>query len=201
MDLSMRNGRAGRVSGNGASTNNGAMGKMAGAAALGFVAGIAATQAKKAAVQGVSIAAGDWVNALKTEHRMVEKLFEAVMKTTNEQGGKREMLLSKIAYALTKHAVQEENVIYPAISHSTQHDRARELAEEHAQIKTFIYDLRNLDPTDPRWISRAKEFETYVRDHIREEEEEIFPALQASLSQQENTKLTTMMNWEGYKVA
>jgi hemerythrin superfamily protein len=186
----------------GARTNgNGGVGKLAGMAALAFVAGIAATQAKKVAMQTPSIAAGDWVDALKAEHRMVEKLFQTLSSTTDDQGRKRETILAKIAYALNKHAIEEENVVYPAISHSAQHDQATHLAEEHARIKTFIYDLRMMDPAEPRWLMKAKEFELFVREHVREEEEEIFPLFQESLSQGENAKLTAMLNWEGFKVA
>jgi hemerythrin superfamily protein len=189
MELGIRNGRAAGV------------GKLAGMAALGFVAGVAATQAKKVAIQGVSLAAGDWLDALKADHRLVEKLFQTLNATSNDQAIKREMLLTKIAYALNKHAIEEENVVYPALSHTTQHDQALHLAEEHARIKTFIYDLRTIDPHDPRWLMRSKEFEMFVREHVREEEEQIFPLFQESLSPGENSKLTTMLNWEGFKVA
>ena len=189
MELGMRNG------------HGSGLGKMAGVAALGFVAGVAATQVKKAAVQGVSLAAGDWLDALKADHRLVEKLFQSLNATSNDQAIKREMLLTKIAYALNKHAIEEENVIYPALSHTTQHDQALHLAEEHARIKTFIYDLRTIDPHDARWLMRSKEFEMFVAEHVREEEEQIFPLFQESLSPGENSKLTTMLNWEGFKVA
>ncbi|HET9160811.1 MAG TPA: hemerythrin domain-containing protein [Caulobacteraceae bacterium] len=185
----------------GRTNGHGDVGRLAGMAALGFVAGVAATQARKVAMQTPSIAAGDWVDALKAEHRMVEKLFQTLSSTTEGQAMKREMILAKIAYALNKHAIEEENVVYPAISHSTQHDEAGRLSEEHAQIKTCIYDLRMINPADPRWLMRAKEFERLVREHVREEEDEIFPLFQDSLSQGENAKLTTMLNWEGFKVA
>lgn len=197
MEIAMRNGRAA----SGATGGMSGVGKVAAGAAIGFVAGLAATQAKKAAVQGVSVAAGDWCDALIAEHRMVQKLFQTLQETTEAQSKKRQMLLAKIAYALTKHAIEEENVVYPALSHSTQHGQAAHLAEEHARIKTFIYDLRQMEASDPRWLTQAKAFQDFVEEHIREEEEEIFPRFRESLSADENHRLTTMMNWEGYKVA
>jgi len=179
----------------------GGFGRMAGVLAIGAIAGLAAGQARKLAMQGPSIASGDWMDALKTEHRMVEKLFEALFATDDRQVVKRNALLGKIAYALSKHAVQEENVIYPALKESTPDGRARELVDDHAEIKTFIFELKRMEASDPRWIVRAAEFQQLVERHVREEEDVIFPAMFSSLSSEENAKLTTMMNWEGYKVA
>ena len=78
-------------------------------AAVGFVAGLAASQARKAVAHAPALAAGDWTDALKAEHRLVEALFDKLLATDEVQVGKREGLLAKIAYALTKHAVEEPN--------------------------------------------------------------------------------------------
>lgn len=179
----------------------GGFGRIAGALAVGAIAGLAAGQARKLAMQGPSLAAGDWMDALRTEHRMVEKLFEALLATHEDQAHKRQGLLGKIAYALTKHATEEENVIYPALKRETQDTRASGLIDDHAQMKSFIFELKQMEPTDPRWLVRAREFHQLIERHIREEEDEIFPSLFSSLSTQENARLTKLMNWEGYKVA
>ena len=181
-------------------SNNGFSGLAAGAA-IGLIAGLAIPHARKAVMQGPSLMAGDWVDALKAEHRMVEKLFETLLQTSDDQMIKREMLLTKIAYALNKHAIEEENVIYPALAESARSAEAQHLTQDHAQVKTFIYDLRRISSTDPVWMARAREFWVSLQEHVREEEDEIFPALRASMSEDENAKLTKMMNWEGFKVA
>jgi hemerythrin superfamily protein len=182
-------------------SNGGSFGRIATGAAIGLFAGLALPHARKAVMQGPSIAAGDWVDALKAEHRMVEKMFQALLKTQDHEKLKREMLLTKIAYALTKHAIEEENVIYPALAENAQSDQARHLTEDHLEIKTFIYDLRRTETSDPRWLLRVQAFHGHLEHHIREEEDEIFPAFRERLPQQENAKLTKMMNWEGFKVA
>src|SRR5687767_4147438 len=93
-------------------------GRLATGAALGFAAGLALPHARKAMMQAPSIAAGDWTDALKAEHRMVQKAFDALLATSADEHMKRQMLLTKIAYALTKHGIEEENVIYPALKES-----------------------------------------------------------------------------------
>lgn len=178
-----------------------AFGRLAAGAALGLVAGLAIPHARKAVMQGPSIAAGDWMDALKLEHRMVEKLFDALLATGDEEVIKREGLLTKIAYALNKHAIQEENVIYPALSENARAEQSKHLVEDHARVKTFIYDLRRIPSGDGQWLARARDFYTDLQHHIREEEDEIFPSFFNAMSPDENAKLTAMMNWEGFKVA
>lgn len=176
-------------------------GRIAAGAAFGLVAGLAIPHAKKLAMQAPSLAAGDWMDALIAEHRMVEKLFEQLLKTDEGEMIKREALLTKIAYALNKHAIEEENVIYPALSEHAFADQSRHLAEEHLEAKTCIYDLRRISSKDVQWIGKAQEFWSKLQAHMREEEDEIFPRFRDSLSRDENATLTTMMNWEGLKVA
>jgi len=175
-------------------------GRLATGAALGLFAGLALPHARKAVMQGPSIAAGDWVDALTAEHRLVEKSFEALLATRNDEMAKRELLLTKIGYALTKHAIEEENVIYPALAEAG-HEEAHRLIDDHGHVKTFIYDLRRISSTDPAWIGRAREFWTALQTHVREEETEIFPRFREELSRDENAQLTKMMNWEGFKAA
>jgi hemerythrin superfamily protein len=176
-------------------------GQLAAGAAVGLLAGLAIPHARKAIAQAPALAAGNWMDALKAEHRLVEKLFDTLLATEDDNRVQREMLLTKIAYALNKHAIQEENVIYPALTENARADQSHHLVEDHAKVKQFIYDLRRIGSTDPRWIGRAREFYTDLQAHIREEENEIFPSFYATLADEENAKLTAMMNWEGLKVA
>jgi hemerythrin-like domain-containing protein len=175
-------------------------GTFARGAALGLLAGVAAATARKAAMQALSAAAGTWDEALKLEHRAVLTLFDKVLTTADSEVAKRELLLSKIAHALNKHAAQEENTLYPALKHAGVLQVER-LIDEHAEMKTFIYDLRELSSGDPRWILKAREFQQCVNEHVRLEEDEIFPSFAAQLSADENAHITRMMNWEGFKIA
>ena len=177
------------------------LGPMATGAAIGLLAGLAIPHARKAMMQAPSIAAGSWIDGLKAEHRMVEKAFQAALATTENDVLKREMLLTKIAYALTKHGIEEENVVYPALVEHGYAEQAKHFVDDHGQVKTFIYELRNLAPDDIRWRSTLQGFFTHLQSHIREEEEEVFPMFENALSPEASARLTAMLNWEGYKVA
>jgi hemerythrin superfamily protein len=176
-------------------------GRLATGAALGLMAGLAIPHARKAVMQAPSLTAGDWVQALTAEHRLVEKTFQALLKTSDDEVLKREMLLTKIAYALTKHAIEEENVIYPALAENARAEQSQHLTQDHAQVKTFIYDLRRTETSDPRWLIKAQAFFETLQKHVREEEDEVFPAFRDALPAAENARLTRMLNWEGFKVA
>ena len=49
---------------------------LVGAVAAGFFAGLAANFGRKAIVQGVTAAQGEWDEGLKAEHRATLKLFD-----------------------------------------------------------------------------------------------------------------------------
>jgi len=175
-------------------------GALAAGAAIGFIAGLAFSPARKAALQGVEALAGDWYEVLKAEHEAVEALFELLLATSERQTARRQMLLTKIAYNLNKHAIQEENVVYPAL-HKIDADAAHRLVADHGEIKTMLSDLQYvIDKSDPAWLETARRLSETVISHAREEEDEIFPKLR-DLSPEDNDAITRRMHWEGIKVA
>lgn len=172
---------------------------MAGVA--GFAAGVAVLGARKAAMQAMTSVAGDWFATLKADHKLVEKLFELVNKTEEHDTAKRTLLLAKVTYALVKHTLEEENVIYPALRGVDQEMAAKHLAAEHFDIKTYLHELAEMPKDDPRWMATMRSLQTLVKSHVREEEQDIYPAFHAKMTKEQNTHLTLAMNREGIKVA
>jgi iron-sulfur cluster repair protein YtfE (RIC family) len=111
------------------------------------------------------------------------------------------MLLTQLKHALAKHAIEEENVIYPALRDAGQREGAEELVREHSDIKHYLYDLENMPKNSPEFIETVKAFHREVEEHAADEENRQFPALFASLSEEQNRKLTRAMNREGFKLA
>jgi hemerythrin-like domain-containing protein len=172
-----------------------------GAAAAGAALGFAANMGRKLIVQATSAASGDWADALKTEHRMTLAIFDKILATTDKQTTLRGTLLAKLKYALSKHAIQEEMVIYPALRQEGRTDDADDLTSEHGIVKTYLYELETMPKDSARWLARVRDFRSMIEEHMREEENEVFPALRSSMSDEENSKLTAMMNKEGFKFA
>lgn len=180
---------------------NGNAGVLMGAAVAGAAVGLAANMGRKLFVQFSSGGTGHWFDALKTEHEMTRAIFDKIEATDDSQTMFRSHLLAKLKYALTKHAIEEENVIYPALRQANETDRADHLTSDHGYVKTYLYELETLANDDPQWMARVRDFRTMIEEHMREEEQEIFPALRQRLSEEQNDKLSAMMNKEGFKHA
>ncbi len=174
---------------------------LVGAAMAGAAVGLAANIGRKLFVQFTSGASGDWFEALKTEHQMTLAIFDKIEATDDDQNMARTSLLAKLKYALSKHAIEEEMVIYPALRQAAESDEADDLTSDHGYVKTYLYELENMANDDPQWIARVRDFRAMIEEHMREEEEEIFPRLRSKLSEDQNAKLTSAMNKEGFKFA
>lgn len=178
----------------------GQTGVILGAAAAGVAVGIAANMGRKMWMQLPSVS-GSWDESLNQEHAMTLAVFDLLEATEDDATTTRTGLVKKLKYALTKHAVAEENVIYPAMREIGQVAEADELNSEHGYVKNYLYQLDSMPKDAPGFLAKVKEFRTLIEDHIREEEESLFPRLKAQLSEEQNKKLTYVMGRESLKMA
>jgi len=111
------------------------------------------------------------------------------------------MLLMKLTHALDKHAHQEEMVVYPALREANLAHDADALEGEHGYIKTFIYELKNMGPEAPNWLEKVREFRALVSKHAHLEEEEVFPAFKKNMTDEQNAKVTGLVNADGFWMA
>jgi hemerythrin superfamily protein len=179
----------------------GSSGALLGAAVAGVAVGLAANYGRKLIMQTPALVSGTWDEALKNEHAMTLALFDQLEATSDKATGTRAALVMKIKYALSKHALQEENVIYPALREANETADADELNSEHGYVKSYLYELENMPKASADFLARVKSFRALLEEHIREEEDRIFPALRARMSDEQNRKLTLAMNKEGLKLA
>lgn len=174
---------------------------VAGAATAGVALGVLAMLGRKVAVQAPTYFAGDWDQALAAEHKAVLAEFDALEGTSEKDVAKRAVLLAQMKHALGKHALEEENVIYPALREIGEVEGADELNQEHGYVKQYLYELENLPNGSPEFLPKLRKFRDYIESHMREEEEELFPRLKARLDEARNAHLTKAMNKEGFKLA
>ena len=176
-------------------------GPLLGAALAGAAIGFAANYGRKFLMQGLEAAAGDWDEILATEHEMTLAVFDKMLATDETQTWKRSMLLMKLTHALDKHAHQEEMVVYPALREANETVDADHLEGEHGYIKTFIYELNEMGPDAPNWLEKVREFRQLVSSHAHMEEEEVFPSFKQSLSEEQNARVTSLVNRDGFWMA
>jgi hemerythrin superfamily protein len=176
-------------------------GPMLGAALAGVAIGFAANFGRKALMQGMEAAVGDWDEILAAEHDMALAIFDKMLGTDETQTFKRKMLLMKLTHALDKHAHQEEMVVYPALREANEAVSADQLEGEHGYIKTYIYELNQMGPESRTWLEKVREFRGLVSRHAHMEEEEVFPTFKNALDEQQNAKITSLVNRDGFWMA
>lgn len=173
-----------------------------GTLAAGAAIGIAANWGRKFLMQQAeSMAAGNaWDEILKLEHKATLATFDLLLATDDSDTGKRTALVKKLAYALEKHAHQEESVIYPALRQANETVDADHLEHEHGYVKTFLYELDNMAKDNPAFLGRVGEFRDLVAEHAKMEEEQVYPRFKTELTTEQNKKITGLMNKEGMKM-
>jgi hemerythrin superfamily protein len=176
-------------------------GPVIGAALAGAAIGFAANYGRKALMQGMEAAVGDWDEILAAEHDIALAIFDRMLATDQSQTFRRKMLLMKLTHALDKHAHQEEMVVYPALREGNETADADHLESEHGYIKTFIYELNEMGSDSPTWLERVREFRQLVSEHAHMEEEEVFPRFKQDLDEEQNARITSLVNRDGFWMA
>lgn len=198
-----RNGGSSRQSSSsqGSAFNWGGKGSWLGAAAAGAAIAIAANLGRKLAMQGMSAAAGDWDDMLAAEHDATLALFDKILATDDSQTIKRAMMIKQLTHALDKHAHEEEHVVYPALRAANEAHDADLLEGEHGYVKTFLFELNEMEKGSSDFLPKVREFRDMVSRHAKMEEEEVFPRLKEGLTDDQNAHITTLVNKEGFKMA
>jgi hemerythrin superfamily protein len=176
-------------------------GPLIGAAVAGAALGFAAHIGRKAIMQGMEASAGDWFDMLKKDHDEIQKTLEQMLATDESQTWKRSMLLMKLAHKLDKHSYEEENVIYPALRDDNDSVEADQLDTEHGHVKTLIFELKQMDSDSPLWLEKVRKLRDSLDAHIRMEEEQVLPRLKQDLDEEQNARLTMMVNKAGFMMA
>lgn len=166
-------------------------------------AGVAAIAniGRKMVTQAPTAMASDWCEGLKREHAAALSAIDRLMETSAEHPQRRTVQLTQIKHMIGKHALEEENVIYPMLRRGERTEAFGELHKEHGEVKAMLYELTQMNKADPAFIVTLRRLRDALEEHMREEEEVLFPALRERLSDEENRKLTRAMNLAGVMVA
>jgi hemerythrin superfamily protein len=138
---------------------------------------------------------------LASEHDAALMIFDKLLATDDSQTFKRTMLLKKLTHALDKHAHEEEHVVYPALRDANDAADADLLEGEHGYVKTFLFDLNEMEKDVPEFASKVREFRALVQEHAKMEEEQVFPRLKRELSPEQNDRITSLVNKAGFMMA
>ena len=123
----------------------------------------------------------DAIDLLKQDHERVEKAFKEFEKLDRQDAEACRRLIAGVCEALTAHTTLEEEIFYPAVREAIDDDDLMsEAAVEHETARMLIEQLQNMGPDDPNYFATFTVLGEYVRHHIKEEQNEMFPAARKS---------------------
>jgi hemerythrin superfamily protein len=129
--------------------------------------------------RSTSSKAQDATVLLKSDHKRVSDLFteyEAAYSNT-----KKKQIVDEICKELTIHAQIEEEIFYPAVKRALKDkELIPEAKVEHATLKELIAQVKEEEPNSEMFDAKIKVMHEYVKHHVKEEQNEIFPKARAT---------------------
>jgi len=111
---------------------------------------------------------------LRADHKLVNDLFEEYEKTRSTS--KKKSLVAQICSELTVHAQIEEEIFYPAVKQALKDkELIPEATVEHSTLKDLIAQVEGIEPDGEMYDAKIKVMSEYVKHHVKEEQNEIFP--------------------------
>jgi hemerythrin-like domain-containing protein len=119
----------------------------------------------------------DAIALLKQDHRTVSALFDEFEKAEEEE---QSAIAQRVCQLLTVHATIEEEILYPAAKEAfddEDDDLVNEAEVEHGSAKELIAKIEAMSSDDEHFKATVKVLGEYIKHHVKEEENELFPQL------------------------
>ena len=116
----------------------------------------------------------DAIALLRADHQLVSGLFAEYEKARSTP--KKMELVSQICAELTVHMQVEEEIFYPPVKQALKDkELIPEATVEHATLKELIAQVEGVQPDGEMFDAKIKVLSEYVKHHVKEEENELFP--------------------------
>jgi len=123
--------------------------------------------------------AKDATALLRADHKQVNDLFEEYESARTNT--RKKALVAEICKELSIHAQIEEEIFYPAVKKALKDkELIPEATVEHATLKDLIAQVEGVEPDGEMFDAKVKVMAEYVKHHVKEEQNEIFPKAKAS---------------------
>jgi hypothetical protein len=112
-------------------------------------------------------------DVLEQDHREVEEWFDEYDEIQDDDDRKSE-LAEKICAAL-------KEILYPQARQGTEDNKLiDEAVVEHATVKNLIAEIETMEVGDDLYDAKIRVLGEMVKQHIKEEEEELFPEIEST---------------------
>lgn len=127
---------------------------------------------------------------LKHDHDRHRRLIARLCETGGSAVEQRRALFETLRRELQAHAAAEEESLYATmLACPDLREDARHSVSEHKEIDDMLGELVGMDMASGAWTAKFEEMRHRYLHHIDEEEEEMFPAAAASLSDKAEARL------------
>jgi len=135
-----------------------------------------ATRKAPAKTSRASTSSGqDAIALLRADHKKVSELYTQYESTRSP--AKKKALVATICMELSVHARVEEEIFYPAVKAALKDkEMIPEAQVEHASLKELIAQVKDREPDGEMFDAKIKVMSEYTKHHVKEEQNEIFPA-------------------------
>ncbi|MCD8485741.1 MAG: hemerythrin domain-containing protein [Desertifilum sp.] len=120
------------------------------------------------------------------DHRKVDTLFMEIANSNDPQ--KLQEYFGQLFKDLTAHAEAEEEIVYPAVR--SYYPDTQELYDEQSEMKRMLAEIKALSPSAPEFKQKIDQLKNMVQEHVREEENDMFPKLRQNFSEQQMQELS-----------
>ncbi|WP_224280523.1 hemerythrin domain-containing protein [Streptomyces sp. LS1784] len=124
----------------------------------------------------------DILGEFTADHRAAVELLDRIEAAPADDPGRSE-LVSRLTDLLFTHCAAEEEHLFPAVQHDVPDGGALVFRsiQDHLAIGQYLADLQGLGPADPAFDTLLHGLAETLRRHLRDEEEQLFPATRKTL--------------------
>jgi hemerythrin-like domain-containing protein len=126
-------------------------------------------------------AMNDPVAMLKQDHKDVAAMLKTL--ADSRPGARRRSTVEKLTASLALHMEFEERSIYPLVAEEVDEESAEEATIEHELAREGLAEVNRL-VDEPGFGAAVAMLTAGIRHHVKEEEQEMFPALKQQLDRE-----------------
>jgi len=129
----------------------------------------------------------DVIDVLMTDHREVEEMFAELegLFGPGADTERRRQVTDEVTIELVRHSVAEEVAVYPRVKDKVSAEEAERAKREHAEAEETMKRLEKMDSDDPRFEAEIRTLMTEIREHVAEEEGQMFPHMRTVFTDEE----------------
>jgi hemerythrin superfamily protein len=134
---------------------------------------------------------------LRHDHRHILSILDQMSQAPDDSTTRRMPLFLSLKRTLGKHALAEEDVVYPLLHEDVGAIEAtRQLYREHAEMKIHLYEPERTLKSDASWAERVRSLRDLVARHVRDEEDVQFPKLQQLMDERRSRTVSGQIHRE-----